>query len=735
MLTGAVVAIDPAIMSDIGVGKEVIGLPTLLANGNSEVYRQLVVGNNGVADLADVSLVEDLETLFGSKAFRGVRDLTLVTPPTNANSSIVLNLLGWDGTSATDLIDQSVTTNFLASGDSFVVGLKVEIDALAATGVLSNTAAVAGTVVNSADAPATDAAGKQVVVSNDSGGGGRPKTINASELRGVGGTSVPDPRSVPSVCLTKTASDAIANGDNWDVTFTLTLKNSGPVALDKVEIFDDLAAVFGGQFAGVTLDRVTSAPENTGAALIANSGFTADTTMSLVKSTGSVEVGDAFEVVFTVTIDPNVDGTAVSGLESQASAICEALDENGHSIVNLDRSSAISQADNNDNGIGLAAGNSDCEMDRAFADEPTPDLIADITVVKSVAGTPLRLTNGNFEVVYDLVIANTGAVDLAALTLVERLAGRFGSVLLSASNVTLATPPSEARSCVTLDSSWNGDSKSEMVDQAASTLLVVGDSFTVQFTVEVDPSAVGAPSKLENQAAVSGREVHAIEENLPISNDDEMLATDLSHTEASPKATNKDAPVTQGDQETSNAPLPLDLPNLSIGRAIVGEPVVTDLGNYVVTFQLLIENTGNVDLANLSLLEDLSSQFGRPLVKAGNLSITSNPTDTGSTVSVDSAGWNGKMSTELLDSFASNVLVAGDSFTVQFEVEINPRGGQANPENLVPIGILIDSFRASPGPIYSGNPINQNSNPLHLEKGPTGTRGYSISDGSIFAGV
>ena len=107
--------------------------------------------------------------------------------------------------------------------------------------------------------------------------------------------------------------------------------------------------------------------------------------------------------------------------------------------------------------------------------------------------------------------------------------------------------------------------------------------------------------------------------------------------------------------------------------AIVIAPVKPRLtGNYVVTYEVVIENTGNVALADLSLLEDLQTQFGAPFVDAGNLTITVAPSDPQSTVSVDSAGWNGSSLIELIDTSSSSLLAVGDSFTIQFDVEIDP---------------------------------------------------------------
>ena len=66
----------------------------------------------------------------------------------------------------------------------------------------------------------------------------------------------------------------------------------------------------------------------------------------------------------------------------------------------------------------------------------------------------MALANGNFEVTYELVIENTGNVDLANLTLVENLAGQYGTALISAGNATITVPPADAGSNVVIDGAW-----------------------------------------------------------------------------------------------------------------------------------------------------------------------------------------------------------------------------------------------------------------------------------------
>ena len=111
--------------------------------------------------------------------------------------------------------------------------------------------------------------------------------------------------------------------------------------------------------------------------------------------------------------------------------------------------------------------------------------------------------------------------------------------------------------------------------------------------------------------------------------------------------------------------------DLGIAKAVFGEPQVVD-GNFLVTYQLIVENTGTVDLADLSLIEDLVAEVGPAFVNAGDLLLVSRPSGPGSSITLNSADFNGRSNTELIDQTADNVLQVGDSFTLLLTVEVDP---------------------------------------------------------------
>ena len=394
-----------------------IGTPTLLANGNFEATYQVFIENTGTVDLANLTLAEDLATQFGA-AYVNASSLTLTTPPADPTSVVTLDSANWNGGSATEIVD-TTAPSLLAVGDSFVFEFVVEIDAVAATGVLDNQVTVGGDAVDVNGNPLVDSTGAPITATDDSDSGTEPSDANAGAPGDNGTTDDPTPLYIPNIGLAKEAGDAVPNGDNFDVEFTLVWENTGTVALDNVDLTDDIAAQFGNQFVGIVPGSL--AVQNfvgAGSAPTANAVWEGDNTQSLITSTGPLEVDDTFEIVFTVTIDPDAGGTSSTGLENQATSTGAALDENGNPLVDA-TGNPITATDDSDNGTDPTGENGEDDMDGTFGNDPTPIIIPDISVAKQVAGVPVALANGNFAVTYELVIENTGNVDLANLSLIH----------------------------------------------------------------------------------------------------------------------------------------------------------------------------------------------------------------------------------------------------------------------------------------------------------------------------
>ena len=151
------------------------------------------------------------------------------------------------------MINQTVPS-ILVVGDSFVFQFSVEIDVAAATGVLNNQVTVGGDAVDENGDPILDSTGAPIGAMDNSDSGADPSDPNSGAPGDNGTSDDPTPLLIPALSLAKEAGDAVPNGDNFDVQFTLNWENTGTVALDGVTILDDIAAQFGGQFVSAAID-------------------------------------------------------------------------------------------------------------------------------------------------------------------------------------------------------------------------------------------------------------------------------------------------------------------------------------------------------------------------------------------------------------------------------------------------------------------------------------------------
>ena len=139
------------------------------------------------------------------------------------------------------------------------------------------------------------------------------------------------------------------------------------------------------------------------------------------------------------------------------------------------------------------------------------------------------------------------------------------------------------------------------------------------------------------------------------------------------------------------------LPEIGVAKEPIGTPVLQANGNYVVTYSIVVENAGMLDIGNLMLVEDLAMEFGAPFVGVSNLMLATAPSDPDSNIMLDTAGatgWDGDANSNMIDTAAGGmILAAGDTFTVTFDVEVDPdAGGAATPldNQVVVSGVAFD---------------------------------------------
>ncbi|MCG8460600.1 MAG: hypothetical protein MI919_30330, partial [Holophagales bacterium] len=254
-------------------------------------------------------------------------------------------------------------------------------------------------------------------------------------------------------------------------------------------------------------------------------------------------------------------------------------------------------------------------------------------------GAAKNATLDGTRVTFDLVLENLGNRTLSGLSLVEDLDATFG-----AGNYSLFSGPTffDDPGTITLNGSFDGSTDTELI---ASGTLAVSDTAGIRLVVDIT-NVVDLGSGLgvyQNQVTASGLSP-AI-----------TLALDLS------------APGTDPDPDGNGSPLDPgeDDPTVFVvgEQPAVGVAKTATVNGSNVTFDLYLENLGNVELDSVDVSEDLDSVFG-----AGNWGITSGPTlvDDPGTLTLDPT-FDGSSATELIDSGS---LAIGDTARIQLTVRV-----------------------------------------------------------------
>ena len=380
----------------------------------------------------------------------------------------------------------------------------------------------------------------------------------------------------------------MANGENFDVTFTVLVENNGNVSLNDLAVNDDILAQFGAPAIGVS-NLTVSNFSGTGFAPTANSAWLSDTSQSLISG-GQIDVGDTFEISYTVTIDPDINGESVH-LVNQAVGSGTGIGADGSQL--FADGSLLVATDVSDNGANANAENGEASPDGVFGNDPTPIAIADLGVAKSVVGEP-QFVDGNYLVTFAVTVENTGTVDLENLSLTEDLATQFGSLFISTESVTLTGSTTNPSSNISLSNAFNGSGDTELLDQTINNVLHVGDSFTFEFVVAVDAAAAG--QQLENHIIANGDAID--EAGNPVFNSAGGLVTafDVSDSGFDPNSDNADADDDNGTSadatligfplfDTEGEAVPAADDNTTSGTppALIGLPpvVVRSISNFL----------------------------------------------------------------------------------------------------------------------------------------------------------
>ena len=329
-------------------------------------------------------------------------------------------------------------------------------------------------------------------------------------------------------------------------------------------------------------------------------------------------------------------------------------------------------------------------LDQVFTMDCTPQ-----TGGAKSAGAPVPAASGvlgNFDVTYTIVMENTGTSRLDNLSIVDNIATSFGGAFVGVvagpivNNVDATSPP-------LANGGYAGTG--DLLLGSDADLLDPGESFEVTLTVEVDPDAAGAILPLVNQATVSGMD--------PI----DSTVSDPTDSGTDPTGSNPGEP---GDTGGTDDPTPLTISLIGVAKA-AGTPVAAAsgvMGNFDVPFTFVVQNTGTEVLSDLSLVDDLATQFGSAFVGVTVAPAVTNIDAT--TPPVANAAYAG--TGDLLVGAPTDQLASGQSFQVTVTVELDPDAAgapsplenQATASGEDPTGAVVNDLSDSGSDPTGDNP-------------------------------
>lgn len=414
----------------------------------------------------------------------------------------------------------------------------------------------------------------------------------------------------PSLAVAKTVTAGPTN--NMDGTFTLTytiaVDNDGDVGLDDVAVADNLDSTYGA--GNYTVDDVRVASDS--GTLTEDATYTgAPATIALlVPGTSTLPVGEGGTIEIDVTVTPGAN---------------------------------LGPNTNTANGTSISDRTGDPANDDGAVDV-TFDEMAEIGLAKQISAGPTNNGDGTYTLSYELLVENSGAVPLTGVQIVENLDAVFA-------DATSYTVDNVASADLSVNfPGFDGSADTDLLD--GTDTLALTATGTVTLTVTVTPGGDLGP--YDNTANAAGD---------PPSG---STVDDDSDSGTDPDGNGN------GDPTDDSDPTPVTFvenPQIGTAKQLTAAPTNNMDGTYTLTYQVLIENSGDVPLANVQITDNLAATFADA---AGFVVDGVTSTD----FSVNFPGFNGAADTNLLDG--SDTLAVGADGTVDFTVTVTP-GGDLGP--------------------------------------------------------
>ena len=483
-----------------------------------------------------------------------------------------------------------------------------------------------GIFYNTATANGTSPAGTDVTDVSQDG-----TEVDPDQDGNPGNNSDPTPVSFlenPIVQIKKTSANfPISNSDGTHtVNYNLEVTNQGNVPIKNLQVTDDLNAAYPGLIISEISTTIISQPAST--ILVSNvnyDGLTAGD-LNLLAPNGQLNVNEV--TVLRVSLKVALDNS-LGPFDNLATA-----SGNGPG--------GTPTTDNDNEGTTLQE-------------------IPSIGFAKTV-DTPVNNQDGSYSFNYTILVENTGNLPLKNILVKDDLSLTFAGSAFFISSVTSPT--------LSINGSYNGNTSGDIDLLAGSDILGVGQTGEIVISLDVIPGANFGP--YYNSANGSG------------SSHGGIVTTDISQD-----GTDVD-PDNDGDPTNNNDPTPvsfLEKPVIGLAKDIITDVVYNNNGTYSFTYEIRVENMGDIPLYNLQVVDDLAATYALATgFTVDGVSIAQQPSS--STLSILSS-YNGDSQINLLGG--SDVLNVGNYALIRIQLTVTP-GEFGGPYNNTAIG-----FGTSPG--------------------------------------
>jgi uncharacterized repeat protein (TIGR01451 family) len=470
---------------------------------------------------------------------------------------------------------------------------------------------------------------------------------------------------VVSIGAAKAAS-FVNNGDGtYDVTYTINLENFSNVALSNVQVTENLATTFASATAW-SLQSVT-----TSAGLTKNSSFTGTSAGStnLLATSNTLARGGTGIVTVIVRVTP---GSGLGPYSNQVTVSGTSPDATSFSDLSDSGTDPDPDGDDNPN----EAGENDTTS-LTFTED------RGLGLAKTFSA-PVSMGGGVFETTLTFNVKNlsdaTNGVALNNVQITDNLNATFptpATYTVQSKTVTSVSAGSSA----TINSSFNGNSNQNLL--STGTLARQGTA-TIEVVVRFIPNGLTGP--FNNQATATGTTPQGttltdLSDNGTNPDQDgdgwgneQATAYDANHdgttgaTEGQVTDPNNNGSNNTTTDENDATPITFtETPLLGVAKRVVSVTALTgaNLGQFDATFEITLENMGDVNLNNVQATDDLAATFAAPATIVSVSGITS-------AVLAENTAFNGTSNQNLL--LATDTLTPGQTATVQFTMRFDPNG-------------------------------------------------------------